>query len=68
MMKPRLALMTDDRIVSMLANRALVDDFEVRVFQTGHDDLAEAIGAFGPLVVLVRDVLASGTALEVSRR
>ena len=64
-MKPRLALVTDDRIVSMLANRALVDDFEVRIFQTTQDEPLEAIGAFGPLVVLVRDVLANGSAFEV---
>lgn len=65
MNKPRLALLTDDRIVSMLANRALIDDFEVRVFQTGQEDPLEAIASFGPLVVLLRDVLASGSALEV---
>ena len=65
MQKPRLALLTDDRIVSMLANRALVDDFDVRVFHTRQENALEAVAEFGPLVVLVRDVLASGSALEV---
>ena len=64
MLRPKLALMTDDRIVSMLANRALLDEFDVRVFQSSAPDFVSAVGDFAPLVVVIRDVLAMGSAVE----
>ena len=60
----KVALMTDDRIVSMLASRALVDEFEVRSFQSAAPNWATAIGEFCPAVIVLRDLLVVGSALD----
>jgi DNA-binding response OmpR family regulator len=65
MVRQRVALLTDDRIVSLLASRALADDFDVQVFQTTTAGVSEAIVSFAPTLVFLRDVLASGSALDV---
>jgi adenylate cyclase len=64
MMRQKVALLTDDRIVSLLASRALADDFDMQVFQTTAEGFADAIAAFEPALVFLRDVLASGSALD----
>ncbi len=64
---PRLALLTDDRTVAMLATRALAEDFDVRAFQSDVRDLAVAVGEFGPAVVVLRGLLALGPATKVMR-
>jgi DNA-binding response OmpR family regulator len=63
-MRQKVALLTDDRIVSLLASRALADDFDVQVFQTTAEGFADAIAAFEPALVFLRDVLASGSARD----
>ena len=60
----KVALMTDDRIVSMLASRALVDEFEVRSFQSAAPNWATVIGEFCPAVIVLRDLLVVGSALD----
>jgi DNA-binding response OmpR family regulator len=49
----------------LLANRALADDFDVQVFQTTTNGYAAAIVDLAPAIVLLRDVLATGSALDV---
>ena len=63
----KLAIVTDDRIVAMMSSRALIDDFELETFATSRPGFAESLATARPAVVLLRDVLATGTAIDWMR-
>ena len=63
-MRSRLALLTEDRVVTMLATRALGDPYELKAFHSSEPDCFSAIAAYGPEVVVLRGSLSCGSAID----
>jgi len=63
-MSSRIALLTEDRVVTMLATRALQADHQLRAFQTSDAGWVDALSAWGPEVVVLRGSLALGSAID----
>ncbi|MBM4379581.1 MAG: hypothetical protein FJ086_09825 [Deltaproteobacteria bacterium] len=67
----RAALISDDRVVALLATRALQDAFDVQTFQTFQttsESFAGAVAEAAPAVLLVCGVLAVGTGVDALKR
>ena len=64
----RAALVADDRVVAHLATRALQETFELRTFQTSSDSFVDAVAEWAPAVLVMRGVLAVGTAVEAMKQ
>ena len=66
--RPRLALLADDRVVALLASRALQDAFAAHPFQSATAGYEAAVAAVAPAVIVIRGVLAAGSALDAMNR